>query len=82
VEELRGAVGSDDEEAVMEETGDLFFSLVNLSRHWGMNAEALLRSANQKFLNRFERDGKAFAPKRRFPGKGDRKSDEWGMGER
>ena len=54
MEELRSAVGSDDEEAVMEEMGDLFFSLVNLSRHWGMNAEDLLRSANQKFLDRFE----------------------------
>ena len=39
---------------VMEEMGDLFFSLANLSRHWGMNAEDLLRSANRKFLNRFE----------------------------
>jgi nucleoside triphosphate diphosphatase len=25
-----------------------------LSRHWGMNAEDILRSANRKFLNRFE----------------------------
>jgi tetrapyrrole methylase family protein/MazG family protein len=55
IEELKGAVGSGDEAAVMEEMGDLFFSLVNLSRHWGMNAEDLLRSANQKFLNRFEK---------------------------
>ena len=55
VEELRQAVDSDDEQAAYEEMGDLFFSLVNLSRHWGMNAEDLLRSANQKFLNRFEK---------------------------
>jgi len=55
VEELKCAVGSDDEQMVMEEMGDLFFSLVNLSRHWGTNAEDLLRSANRKFLNRFER---------------------------
>ena len=54
VEELRRAVDSDDEQAAYEEMGDLFFSMVNLSRHWGMNAEDLLRSANQKFLNRFE----------------------------
>ena len=54
VEELRRAVEGDDEQAAYEEMGDLFFSLVNLSRHWGMNAEDLLRSANRKFLNRFE----------------------------
>jgi len=54
MEELKCAVGSDDKPAVMEEMGDLFFSLVNLSRHWRMNAEDLLRSANRKFLNRFE----------------------------
>ncbi|HKI47909.1 MAG TPA: nucleoside triphosphate pyrophosphohydrolase, partial [Desulfobacteria bacterium] len=55
VEELKCALESDDEHAVTEETGDLLFSLVNLSRHWGTNAEDLLRSANRKFLNRFER---------------------------
>ena len=54
-EELRDAVEGDDEQAVKEEMGDLLFTLVNLSRHWGMNAEDLLRSANRKFLNRFER---------------------------
>ena len=54
VEELRQAVEGDDEQAVFEEMGDLFFSLVNLSRRWGMNAEDILRSANRKFLNRFE----------------------------
>jgi nucleoside triphosphate diphosphatase len=54
VEELRRAVDSDNEQAAYEEMGDLFFSLANLSRHWDMNAEDLLRSANRKFLNRFE----------------------------
>ncbi len=54
VAELEHAVTSDDEDGVREELGDLFFSLVNLSRHWGINAEDLLRSANRKFLMRFE----------------------------
>ena len=54
VEELKCAVSNDNEQMVMEEMGDLFFSLVNLSRHWDMNAEDLLRTANRKFLNRFE----------------------------
>jgi uncharacterized protein YabN with tetrapyrrole methylase and pyrophosphatase domain len=35
--------------------GDLLFSIVNLARHWGANAENLLRSANQKFQARFEK---------------------------
>ncbi len=54
VAELKMAVSEDDETAVIEEIGDLLFSLVNMSRHWGRNAEDLLRSANRKFLNRFE----------------------------
>ncbi len=54
IEELRAAIEIEDDHGVAEEMGDLLFSLVNLSRHWGMNAEDLLRSANQKFLNRFE----------------------------
>jgi tetrapyrrole methylase family protein/MazG family protein len=55
MEELKLAATNNDDQAVREEIGDLFFSLVNLSRHWGMNAEDLLRSANRKFLDRFER---------------------------
>ncbi len=54
VEELEGAMNSGDEETVKEEMGDLLFSMVNLSRHWGMNAEDLLRAANRKFVRRFE----------------------------
>ena len=35
--------------------GNLLFSLVTLIRHWGLNAENLLREANRQFLERFER---------------------------
>lgn len=36
-----------------EKVGSLLFDLANLSRHWGLNAEHLLRATNQKFLERF-----------------------------
>lgn len=38
---------------VAEEMGDLLFSCVNLSRHLGLQAETLLREANDKFQKRF-----------------------------
>ena len=34
-------------------TGALLFSLVNLARQWGLNAEHILRNANQAFIERF-----------------------------
>lgn len=51
--ELENVLSDKDTGRIEEEMGDLFFSLVNLARHWGLNAENLLRSANQKFINRF-----------------------------
>jgi MazG family protein len=53
--ELEEVVHEQDDNRVSEELGDLLFSLVNLSRHWGQNAEHILRLANQKFLRRFEK---------------------------
>ena len=53
-DELREAIEIKDRERVAEEVGDLLFSIVNLSRHWRLNAENLLRLANKKFLTRFE----------------------------
>ncbi|MEE4352312.1 MAG: nucleoside triphosphate pyrophosphohydrolase [Desulfatiglans sp.] len=54
-EELRKALEVGDREEIGEEIGDLLFSIVNLSRHWGLNAENLLRLANGKFLRRIEK---------------------------
>jgi MazG family protein len=53
--ELSSAVKEGNKENVREEIGDLFFSLVNLARHWDFNSEELLRDANKKFVDRFKR---------------------------
>jgi len=52
-EELKEAIRTRDSSRVGEELGDLLFSLVNLARHWDLNAEYLLRCANNKFIKRF-----------------------------
>ena len=54
-EELSGAVSDGNRDDVKEEIGDLFFSLVNLARHWDLNSEELLMDANRKFIDRFKR---------------------------
>ena len=54
-EELSGAVNEGRKEEVKEEIGDLFFSLVNLARHWDFNSEKLLMDANSKFIDRFKK---------------------------
>jgi tetrapyrrole methylase family protein/MazG family protein len=53
--ELRKAIVKEDQEPVGEEMGDLLFALVTLIRHSGLNAEHLLRNANTRFLERFQR---------------------------
>jgi tetrapyrrole methylase family protein/MazG family protein len=57
-----------DDPHVREELGDVFFTLVNLSRAMGIDAETAMREANEKFYKRFsfmeERaagDGKALS---------------------
>jgi tetrapyrrole methylase family protein / MazG family protein len=42
-----------DDPKVREELGDLFFTLVNLSRALGIDAETAMREANEKFYRRF-----------------------------
>ncbi len=42
-----------DDSRVREELGDIFFTLVNLSRALGIDAETAMRQANEKFYRRF-----------------------------
>jgi nucleoside triphosphate diphosphatase len=42
-----------DDPRVREELGDVFFTLVNLSRALGIDAETAVREANEKFYRRF-----------------------------
>lgn len=51
--EWRNALESPDTVARMEEYGDLLFSLVNVGRLLGLNAEDALRGASDKFERRF-----------------------------
>jgi MazG family protein len=51
--EIEQAVESGDPEAIADEIGDLLFSVVNLARKLGVESEAALASANNKFVRRF-----------------------------
>jgi ATP diphosphatase len=51
--ELDEALSAHDDQAAAVEMGDLLFSLVNLCRHLGLDAETCLRRANERFEARF-----------------------------
>lgn len=55
VGELAEALQSGDRAHLGEEIGDVLFTLVNLARKEGLDAEALARDANRKFETRFRR---------------------------
>ena len=54
-DELDEAIESKDREYVIEEFGDLFFSIISLSRHLDINMDDLINSANQKFKDRLSK---------------------------
>ena len=54
-DELDEAIESKDKEHVIEEFGDLFFSIISLSRHLDINMDDLINSANQKFKDRLSK---------------------------
>ncbi len=56
-EALKDAIAGQVNDMVGERVGTLLFSLANLARHHGLNAEHLLRKANKAFLQQVK-DGK------------------------
>jgi len=53
-EKLRDALAEKDKDLVGEVMGDLLFDIAGLARVWRLNAEDVLRLANERFLERFE----------------------------
>ena len=53
VAELRQAMDDEPQDRVADEMGDLLFTIANLCRKLGIEPEAALRSANDKFAKRF-----------------------------
>ncbi len=65
-DEFERALG--DQRAMADEIGDLMFSVVNLARHAGVDAEAALRATNRKFERRFGFVEEALTLRGRSPG--------------
>jgi len=61
-EKLRTALAEKDKDLVGEVMGDLLFDLAGLARAWRLNAEHVLRLANQRFLEHFEKKEKGNCP--------------------
>ena len=53
IDELKDALKLNDKKMIEEELGDLFFSIINLSRHLNLDPEQTIRNANKKFITRF-----------------------------
>lgn len=51
--ELETAIANENPQAIAEETGDLLFSIVNLTRFRGLDPEWVMTAANAKFEQRF-----------------------------
>ena len=51
--ELKAALGTDRQDKIEEEFGDLVFSLINYARFLRVDAENALERTNKKFIHRF-----------------------------
>lgn len=52
---MKKAVSDRDKDRIGDEMGEFLFSLANLARHLGLNAEHMLRRVNQTFLEEFKK---------------------------
>jgi len=52
-EECHELLAADDLASRADELGDLLFSVVNLARHYNIDAESALRETNTRFRKRF-----------------------------
>ncbi|MCU0848556.1 MAG: nucleoside triphosphate pyrophosphohydrolase [Spirochaetes bacterium] len=55
VSELREAASSGDRDSILEESGDMLFSTVNILRHMGINPEDALIKSTEKFIRRYKK---------------------------
>ena len=51
--ELKDALKVNNKKMIEEELGDLFFTIINLSRRLNLDPEQTIRKANKKFITRF-----------------------------
>ena len=51
--ELKDALKMNDKKMIEDELGDLFFTIINLSRRLNLDPEQTIRKANKKFITRF-----------------------------
>ena len=54
-DELEEAISTGNKARVKEELGDLFFTLISLSRHVNIDMDDLNKTANDKFKNRLDK---------------------------
>ena len=54
-DELEEAISMGNKDHVKEELGDLFFSLISMSRHVNIDMDDLNKSANDKFKKRLDK---------------------------
>ncbi len=54
LDELKNEIKNDNKDAIEGEFGDLFFSLVNAARLYGVDPETALERTNKKFMKRFD----------------------------
>jgi ATP diphosphatase len=67
LDELRRAMADRDAAQASEELGDLLFTIAQLGRHLGADAEGALRAANAKFERRFRHIEATLATQGRTP---------------